>query len=164
MSDNITLNLNESNDIRFDVQITSTERLSGEDAIKLRFVCESNDIEYSFRGESINDGSVRVIIPSMKGMLKEGTYPSRLEVIVEGHYFVPLEFDTEFKIPLKVVAEGVRVVSGKSTHIMNELNVSAAVKKPEQKEKTLIKHIKSIPQEKTRDVLKEMNDLIKDLE
>lgn len=132
MNERIVLNLDESNDVRFDVKITSSDHLGGTSGpgVQLRLVCETNDLEYSFRGTSTNDGSVQIIVPPMKGVMTEGAYDARLEVIVEGRYFVPLEFTAEFKVPLKVVAEGVRVI-GKTKQVDTSVNVIAAVKTAE---------------------------------
>lgn len=142
MTDRIVLNLNESNDVRFDVKITSSERFSNTDGpqVRLRLVCEANDIEYSFRGTSLSDGTVQVIVPPMKQTITEGTYDTRLEVIVEDRYFVPLEFAVEFKTPLKVVAESVRVV-GKTQHVENNTNVVAAVKITERPKVQQTQHV-----------------------
>src|SRR5574338_208007 len=133
MTDRISLNLDESNDVRFDVKITSTGAIGGPSGpdVMLRLVCESqNGVEYSFKGKPDGDGTVQVIVPPMTGVMSEGVYEARLEVVVEGRYFVPLQFAADFKMPLKVVAEGVRVVGKHAVIKDDDVNVAAAVKVP----------------------------------
>ena len=99
----IPLKLDENNTLEFSVDITGDEPIEGSPVI--RFVCESKDVSYVFEGKYTGGNDVKVEVPPMKGKLKEGTYSSKLEVILEDRYFVPLELDVEFKVSRKVVAE-----------------------------------------------------------
>ncbi len=102
----IPLKLDESNEITFAVDITGSEPINGSPIVRL--VCESNGISYVFHGEYTGTNQVDIDVPVMKGKLAEGTYPVKLEVILEDRYFVPLELEAEFKVSRKVVAEVVQ--------------------------------------------------------
>jgi len=95
--------LDESNEITFKVDISSSEPFSG--SPKARLVCETSGIDYSFPGRFNKSGEVEIIIPPMEGKLLEGGYKAKLEVIFEDKYFIPLEFDAHFEMATKVMAE-----------------------------------------------------------
>lgn len=99
------LRLDESNELFFKISVHGAER--SPDAIRL--VCETGDISYSFKGKMTNEPDiVRFVIPALKDAVKHGQlYETRIEVIVDNHYFVPVKFNTEFTEPVKVVAESV---------------------------------------------------------
>lgn len=99
----IPLKLDENNTLEFSVDITGDEPVQG--APIIRFVCESKDVSYVFEGKYVGGNDVEVEVPPMKGKLKEGTYQTKLEVILEDRYFCPLELEAEFKVSRKVVAE-----------------------------------------------------------
>jgi len=101
--ENIELKLDENNELIFRVTIQGAEQ----PASAIRFVCETGDVAYMFSGTSTADGEISVRVPALKEKIREGTYVGRLEVLVEGRYFAPLEFNTTFKQSLKVVAEAV---------------------------------------------------------
>jgi len=100
----INLMLDEENELTFQVQIEGTR--PGE--AKCRLMLESNDISYSFQGNS-NGEEVSVILPPLDHVLKEGTYDMTLEVVVDDRYFEPLRLQGEFEKRLKVTAESVSV-------------------------------------------------------
>jgi len=136
----ITLKLDERNEVRFDVSITASEKIGGSNGptVVTRFVCEALDLEYSFPGTIADDGAMQVIIPPMQGKINEGVYDSRLEVIVDGRHFVPMELKTEFAQSMKVVAEGVSVVGQQTKAAGGAVQVTASVKSTPQKHKPLV--------------------------
>jgi hypothetical protein len=131
MSD-ITLKLDERNDIRFDVSITSSEHSSEGPNVQSRFICENGEFEFAFPATITEDGGLQVIVPAMSNLISEGVYHTRLEVIVDGKHFVPLELKTKFAQSTKVVAEGVRVMGTKQdvvTEPIVRVNVAPKVVK-----------------------------------
>lgn len=119
----VELKLDESNELLFkiNVQGTTVQPI-------VRMVCESNGVSYMFDGESLDDGEVKFIVPSMKNNLKEDvTYHSRIEVLVENRFFSPVEFDVKFKQTVKVMSEGFRVIQPKAAK-QQDINVTAQIK------------------------------------
>lgn len=102
MSD-VSLKLDENNELVFDVQITGDEPIS--QAPIIRMVCENKGVSYVFSGIHTGNNNVEVFVPPMAGKLTEGDYKAKLEVILEGKYFVPLEMNINFQMSRSVVAE-----------------------------------------------------------
>lgn len=102
----IELDIDESNELLFKLNVEG----AGNDSVtRVRLVCESDDLSYSFTGKGTQEiDTVKFVIPTMKGKITEGTYKTRLEVMVDNKYFVPVEFDVNFKKTVTVVAESVR--------------------------------------------------------
>jgi hypothetical protein len=96
----ISLKLDENNDLGFEVKIEGDEAAIP----SFRLVCEAPGITFGFRGEA-EGNTVRFNIPAMKGMLKEGTYATRLEVIIGEKLLVPLSFETAFTAPTRITVE-----------------------------------------------------------
>ena len=171
MIDRVALNLDERNDVRFDVKITTSEKFGGTDGpdVSLRFICEADELEFAFRGSSMSDGSIQVIVPPMKGLMPEGVYDALLEVIVEGRHFVPLKLEAEFSEPLKVVAEGVRVVGSSRRDASGPVDVVAAVRKVASAKRRVVRELKTSKRARKRPrvtsdaALKKMDELMKGL-
>ncbi len=107
----IDLDVEESNELLFKIKVEGVEQAPA----KVRMVCEVGDIAYMFTGEPMgNDGLVQFILPIMKDKLKEGTYLSRVEVLIENRYFAPVSFNANFKKSVTVVAESVQLQPRKS--------------------------------------------------
>lgn len=118
VTETIELDVEEPNELLFKVKVEGAD--SG--PVSVRLVCESGDVSYAFGGSSVgHDDLMQFNVPVMKGRLKEGTYDSRVEVIVDNRFFVPVEFKVNFKKTMRVVAEQVTV--RKPT----EVKVSASV-------------------------------------
>ncbi len=137
----ISLKLDETNELIFKVDITGTEPVDASPMI--RFVCEDKNVSYIFEGKYNDDQEVEVVVPPMKGRLKEGTeYKTKLEVILEDRYFVPLELDAVFEQATKVVAE--MVTRKKAEPKPEKKSVQAAlVSKPKTK-KTVVETKKKV--------------------
>jgi len=102
----VELKLDEASDLTFKVMIEGTK----ESASEIRLICVGDDVSYVFKGsmtEEVNE--VRVTVPTMKDKIKEGVYETKLEVIIEGRCISPLQFLTNFKEGVKVVAESVKI-------------------------------------------------------
>ena len=109
-TEKIKFDLTEKTELTFTVQIEAPEMAKPE----FRFViCESNEDAHMFSGRSSTAGEISVVIPPMKQRLAEGTYDARLEVIIDGKYFVPLKLAVEFAQPIRVQVESVRASEGK---------------------------------------------------
>lgn len=111
----VQLAIDEPNELTFKIQIEGADNST---PVKVRLVCETGDVAYMFKGEATSDIDViRFTLPSMKGKIKEGSFPSRVEVLVENRYFAPVNFNLEFKQQVKVVAESVKHVASKKPEI-----------------------------------------------
>jgi len=107
MFEGIELRLDEANELVFDVNIAGTDIPPAPPIY--RFVCESDDMYFAFKGIQKDDNKILVTVPPLKQTLDEGTYNSKLEVLIDDRYFVPLETMVTFKSSLKVTAEAVMV-------------------------------------------------------
>lgn len=119
----VDLKLDEKNEIEFKLEIESSEQVGAPTA---RLMCEAGGLSYAFNGEITSDGEVKVIVPSMKGRLDKGNYKATLEVFVDNKYFVPLEFQANFKESIKVMAE-VKTKTRKSQSTVKAAIVSKTV-------------------------------------
>ncbi len=107
----IDLDVEESNELLFKIKVEGIEQAPA----RVRMVCEVGDISYMFTGQPTgDDGLVQFILPVMKDKLKEGTYLSRVEVLIENRYFAPVNFNVNFKKAVTVVAESVQVPQRKA--------------------------------------------------
>ena len=103
MTDEIELKLDEDNEVLFRVAVEGTK-----EPASVRFVCENGDVSYMFKGTSGEEpGEVKINVPPMQKQLAEGTYSSRLEVLIENKYFSPIQLNVRFKKGVSVVAEAV---------------------------------------------------------
>lgn len=101
----IDLDPEETNELMFRVQIEGIDPSPA----KIRLVCEGSDAGYVFKSKPGPEGLVRFEIPAMKDRIKEGSHSARVEVMIENKYFVPIEFELNFKKKVSVVAESVVV-------------------------------------------------------
>lgn len=103
--DEITLFLNEENEISLQLSIegTSTSELSKPD---IRFVLEDKNqkgVSLLFPTIMNEDKTVNVLIPGNDKILSESNqYKGKLEVIIGNRYFCPKELDIKFQKPVKV--------------------------------------------------------------
>lgn len=131
------LRLDETNELFFKISVFGAERSPQ----SIRLVCELNDIAYAFKGKTTDeDGIIYFTIPPMNRAMKPGLYESRVEVIVDNHYFVPVRFNAEFQAPAEVVAETLE--PQKVVAIKKQINIKAqsiVLKEPESvtKQRTL---------------------------
>lgn len=92
--------LDTDNELRFTVAIEG----AAESSVRSQFVLEgAKGMNLCFEGRA--DGSdITVDVPSLKGILREGTYNTRLEVIVDDRVFTPLQLQAMVKAAVKVEA------------------------------------------------------------
>lgn len=102
----LSLKLDDNNSLELKVDIATSDPQN--EAPNVRIVCEADDMSYTFKGEYTDDNVVRFNIPPMKGMLAEGVYPMKVELIMGHKYFVPMEAEVEFRETVRVVAEVVQ--------------------------------------------------------
>lgn len=115
----IDLDVEEPNELCFKVSVEGADPAPA----RVRLVCESDKVSYMFSGRPVgSDGTVSFQLPVMKNKLEEGTYTSRIEVLVENRYFSPVQFQINFKRLMKVVAE---VVSIPQRRAQPEIRVTA---------------------------------------
>lgn len=98
----IKLKLTDKNSLSFGIKITSDEPVNSRP--KARIVCEGKNLSYIFNGQFEGD-QLHVSIPSMKGILTEGNYKAKLELLIEDKYFTPLSFELSFVDPVKLQIE-----------------------------------------------------------
>lgn len=115
----IELDLDNENEMTFNVVIEGTR--PGEPLCRL--MIENEDMSFSMQGDFLPNNEVSIIVPPLKGILKEGDYDSYLEVLVDDRVFIPLEMKINFEQSIKVVAES------KSQKKKKRLNASASLVK-----------------------------------
>jgi len=102
-TENVVLNIDERNEVVFDVNIQSSSPIAEKPIYRLVVEDSKEEIAYSFRGQSAEEGKIAVDIPIMKNKLTEGgKYKASLEVIVENKIFTPMSFELIFEKPLKI--------------------------------------------------------------
>jgi len=99
----IELDLDNENEMTFNVVIEGTR--PGEPLCRL--MIENDDMSFSMQGDFLPNNEVSILVPPLKGILKEGNYDSYLEVLVDDRVFIPLEMKINFEESIKVVAESV---------------------------------------------------------
>lgn len=100
----VDLDADENNELLFKVNVEG--HVVG--PAKVRLVCESEDMSYMFPGRPASDGLVQFVVHKAAS-LKEGTYPTRVEVLIENRYFVPVTFNINLKKAVQVFAEAVQI-------------------------------------------------------
>ena len=105
----IALNLDEANQLLFKMNIKGTNKSPS----TVRLMFEGQEFAYSITGTPADDEDVyKFDVPALHSKLDEGFYPTKVEVIVDGRHFTPVEFSTEFKRPMQVQAESLIVTKG----------------------------------------------------
>ena len=123
----IDLDVEESNELLFKIKVEGIEQAPA----RVRMVCEVGDISYMFTGQPTgDDGLVQFILPILKDKIREGTYLSRVEVLIENRYFAPINFNVNFKKAVTVVAESVQLPQRKPVPQVTVTAVPVVVKKP----------------------------------
>lgn len=123
----IDLDIEEANELLFKVKVEGVEQAPA----KVRLVCEVGDVAYMFNGHATpEEGIVQFLLPTLKGKLPEGVYPSRVEVLIENRYFAPVSFNICFKQAMKVVAEAVRLPERKAAPKVTVTAAPVIVKQP----------------------------------
>ena len=148
--------LDTDNELAFSLEVEGAE----DSSVRSQFVIEGpKGINLSFSG-STSKGEVFVEVPSLKGIVKEGTYDTRLEVIVDDRIFVPLEMQASIKQSIKVEA-AVRT-SRKSKPTVVTATVLGSKKERPVVETSVKKKIQQ--SKKQRSKISELDSLLKELE
>jgi len=114
----ISLDSEENNELLFKVKIEGADGPA-----KVRLVCETGDVAFMFNGQPIGDDVVAFNLPVLKDKIKEGTYLSRVEVLIENRYFTPVQFQINLKKTIKVVAESIKFIP---RNVPQEIKITAA--------------------------------------
>jgi hypothetical protein len=86
------LELNEATEMDFGIEVHGTTESTSE----IRFIIEGPT--YGIICKCVeNNGTITATIPKLKGILPAGTFEAKLEVVVDGKFFVPLTESIEFK-------------------------------------------------------------------
>jgi hypothetical protein len=102
--DTLELDITEANELTFKIQIEGATAPAN-----IRLVCEGSDVSYMFKAHRTHEiDTFDFVLPVMKNKLQEGVYKGRVEVLIENKYFAPVEFEMNFKQPVKVVAEAIQ--------------------------------------------------------
>ena len=129
----IELDLDNENEMTFNVVIEGTR--PGEPLCRL--MIENEDMSFSMQGDFLPDNEVSIVVPPLKGILREGNYDSYLEVLVDDRVFIPLEMQIKFEQSIKVVAESKSQKKKKrltaSASLVNTKTRNSNNKKPQQK-------------------------------
>ena len=122
----IDLMLDEENELTFQLNIEGSRPAE----TSCRLLINDNDMSYVFEGHNNKDGELSVVLPSLKHVMKEGTYDMSLEVIVDDKYFKPLTMQGNFEKSITVSASPVTKPKRKKTITTASL---LEVKKPKKK-------------------------------
>ena len=119
-----TLKLDEESELEFSLQIFGTTEKTSD----IRFTIEAEDYSLSFNGIVEND-SVKVKIPKLKGILPHGVYECKMEVIVGDKIFSPLKEDIEFTqlVEINVVEVKVDTIKEKEEIKVAPLTVTHSI-------------------------------------
>lgn len=120
----IELDLDNENEMTFNVVIEGTR--PGEPLCRL--MIENDDMSFAMQGDFLPGNEVSIVIPPLKGILREGSYESYLEVLVDDRVFIPLEMKINFEQSVRVVAEAVKRKKRKPVKATARL-VTTSVKK-----------------------------------
>lgn len=101
----IELRIDEASELVFTVSVEAPEPV----VPAYRLAIEGTAMGLTFRGHSDGQGSVRFVVPALKGRLDEGCHPARLEVVLGDRYFAPVELEVELTQPARVTVESVAV-------------------------------------------------------
>ena len=124
----IELFLDNDNELKFDIQVEGAQSAN----FDARLILERSDgVNFGFKGTQDPNGEISVVIPEMAKSLAEGTYASRLEVIVDDRIFTPLVMQAELKKSLKVEAR-VNNVRRKNTTKIQASIISEKENRPSQ--------------------------------
>lgn len=117
--------LDTDNELAFSLEIEGAE----DSSVRSQFIIEGpKGINLSFSGTT-SKGEVFVEVPSLKGIVKEGKYDTRLEVIVDDRIFVPLELEASIKQSVKVEA-AVRTTRKSKPTVVAASVISSKKEKP----------------------------------
>lgn len=97
--ESLDIDSDEQNELLFKVEIEG--QAAG--PARVRMVCEGEEMSYMFAGHPAENGLIRFVVP--KKALNEGEYLSKVEVLIENRYFVPVSFNVNVKQAVKVFAE-----------------------------------------------------------
>ncbi len=103
----IELDIEEPAELTFKVKVEGVDPAPAQ----VRLVCEAGAMSLMFDGRSVGNDMVQFDLPTMSSHLKEGSYLSRVEVLIENRYFAPVRFNLDLKKAVTVVAEAVQVTS-----------------------------------------------------
>ena len=118
------LQLNESTELEFAIEIFGTP----EKTSSVRFVIEGKGYDVSIPC-TVDGENVKVVIPKLKGIMESGEYAARLECVIDGKIFTPLNESVEFlplvefdvkKTKAAAVKEGVKVAVKSKTPMLSE--------------------------------------------
>ncbi len=86
------LELNEAAEVEFGIEIHGTAEKTSD----IRFIIEGPTYGIVCKCTESN-GTITASIPKLKGILPAGQFDAKLEVVIDGKYFVPLRESIEFK-------------------------------------------------------------------
>jgi hypothetical protein len=138
--DLVQLNLDDDNELIFKVIVEGT---SSEPA-KVRLVCDAVKTSYMFNGKPTDDGHVRFLVPMLEGIEEGEVCNGRIEVLVENRFFVPVQFDIEFRRRYKVIPESLVVKRAPEPNLKvsaSQVNYASPMTIIQQEQKSVVKKI-----------------------
>lgn len=140
------LNPEERHELLFDLNISGSK----EEPQDIRFIIESQIDPDT--GETVDDvfsiicravrspDGVKVIIPRLLNLFRAGSYKSRLEVVLEGRLFVPLNEEIVINEPAKVeIASPIKESKEPTSISVSLANIITEITKPKEPSKPLEK-------------------------
>jgi len=116
----IELMLNEKHELKYGLQVEGTNA----GLTEVRLTMEMTSYKLSFPGV-YERGICRFTIPSLSGLISEGSYNFKIEAVIEDHYFVPVEDVIQFKKPITI---GGALVETKTEKVDIKVHTTEALK------------------------------------
>ncbi len=120
----IELDIEEPAELTFKVKVEGVDPAPAQ----VRLVCEAGPVSYMFDGRPVGNDMVQFDLPQMSALLKEGSYLSRVEVLIEHRYFAPVRFNLDLKKAVTVVAEAVQVTARKPAEPVVKVSAEPVVR------------------------------------
>ena len=115
------LNLDEEAQLEFAVQVIGNSNITER---KSRFFIEGAEFNIECQAVQVGE-TITVTVPKLKNILGPGVYNSKLEVIIEGRLFTPLESKIELLPTVDFFVQPVKTVQ-----VAEAVSVQASVKMP----------------------------------
>jgi hypothetical protein len=92
--------LNDNNEVNFEFSVEG----SNTNIKDIRLLFEFPQCNMSFKGE-YKDGRVGFAIPNLSNFIQEGSYKYKMEVIIDEHYYIPVDGSAMFKKPVQFTSK-----------------------------------------------------------
>jgi hypothetical protein len=92
--------LNENNEIKFELTVEGSNSKLNDIRLSIDFP------KYSLGFKGLLENNVASFnIPNLSNFVQEGTHNYKMEVVIDEHYFIPIDGQVTFKKPVKVASK-----------------------------------------------------------